>query len=225
MTVNSIESKRVSASRDVLIHPQSPFWTRLSPSQVTLLPTPLGRQPSEYLKYTQDPQKVGKTKDVDVRTAHNGEDIFFMLRWDDDNYNAVSTEEISFVDGVGVIIPFKKEAPHTIMVTMGSEAFKVNVWYWRADEPEKPRNVWAAGLGTTVTSKKSYLFSKCLWTGKQWNVVIGRKMHLPEQVEESVQLSPGMKTLVSFGVWEGSNKERGGIKSFCPCEMSFIIGA
>lgn len=223
MNPSSVTSRRVSGSRAFLLHPSAPAWLHTPLSVIHLLPTPLGRQPSEYLKYTQDPQKVGKVTKVSVATVHNGEDIFFRLTWDDPTDDAVSEERDPFVDATGVIMPFRSDAPHTIMVTMGSEAYKVNVWYWRADEPGRPRNVWAQGLGTTVTSKESHIFSQAHWTHTAWNVIMGRAMKLPGQKDEAVQLSPGMKTLVSFAVWEGSNKERGGIKAFCPCKTDLMI--
>ncbi|HEY4716000.1 MAG TPA: ethylbenzene dehydrogenase-related protein [bacterium] len=221
--IETVFCKRVPLKREEILNPSGAFWSGLQPAATSLLPTPLGRQPSEYLKYTQDPQKVGKVKNVNIKAAHNGTDIFFMLQWDDDTLTTKPTAEAPFIDAVGVIIPFKNDAPHNIIVTMGSEAYKVNVWYWRSDEPDKPRNVWAQGIGTTVTTKQSFVFSRGKWENNKWSVVIGRKMSLPEQKDDAVQLTPNMKTLLSFGVWDGGNKERGGIKAFCPCEIHLII--
>ncbi len=215
--------KRVKAKRDDLLNPLWSGWNLVEKYEFDLLPTPLGRQPSEYLKWTQDPQRIGKVKKLFVRGLHNGEEIFFYLSWEDENADTISTSDHPFVDGCAVIIPFKEDAPHTVIVTMGSEAYKVNAWYWKADEPTKPKNVWAKGLGTTQTSKESYLYSRGIHNGKMWYVVIGRKMKLEEQVDEAVQLGPGTKTLISFAVWEGSNRERAGIKAFCPCKTEMFI--
>lgn len=215
--------KRIISSKEEILNPFWNGWEKSENHEFKLLPTPLGRQPSDYLKYTLNPEKVGKVEKLKVNTIHNGKEIFFRLIWEDDSADTISTPDHPFVDACGIILPFKPDAPHTVMVTMGSEAFKVNVWYWRADEPLKPRNVWAKGLGTTTTSKESFLFSRAIHDGKMWHVIIGRKMSLPEQNQEAAQLKPGMKTIVAFAVWEGGNRERAGIKAFCPCETTLII--
>lgn len=215
--------KKVSYQKETILNPDWSGWNLAEPLKLNLLPTPLGRQPSEYLKYAQDPSSVGKTHEVEARAVHNGREIFYCLTWYDEHPDTIMTEEHPFVDAAGIITPMDNKAPHTIMVTMGSPAYPVNVWYWRADEPEKPRNVTAKGLGTTVTSKKSFLFSKAKWQNNRWNIVVGRSLSLPEQKEEAVQLSPGIVSLVSFAVWDGGNRERAGIKAFCPCEIKLII--
>jgi len=215
--------KRMSYLREIFLNSEWSGWRMAEPLKLNLLPTPLGRQPSEYLKYAQDPRLVGRTHEIQVQSLHNGAEIFFHLQWNDDHPDNVMTEEHPFVDAAGIIMPMDNKAPHTIMVTMGSPAYPINVWYWRADEPEKPRNVTAKGLGTTVTSKKSFLFSRGVWSNGKWNVVVGRSFSVPEQKDEAVQLHPGMSTLVSFAVWDGGNQERAGIKAFCPCQIELII--
>jgi DMSO reductase family type II enzyme heme b subunit len=221
--VNTIVSKRTPHNREALLDPVGSFWKGSSSTIITLLPTPLGQQPSLYVRYAE--KEFGKIKKIDIKSAHNGEDIFFNLEWFVDKPVTRMSEESPFVDAAGILIPMKHDAPHMIMVSMGSEAYEVNAWYWRADEPDNPRNVWAKGLGTTVTSKQSFLFSRAVLTGNIWNVVIGRKMQLPEQKDHAVQLLPGIKTLVSFAAWAGANQERGGIKGFCPAPIELIIEA
>lgn len=215
--------QKIPYSKETILNPEWSGWNNLNPLRQNLVPTPLGRQPSEYLKYTQDPTLVGRIHEIEVRALHNNLEIFFYLNWKDEHPDTVMTEEHPFVDAAGIIMPMDSSAPHTIMVTMGSPAYPINVWYWRADEPEKPRNVTAKGLGTTVTSKKSFLYSKAKWINGRWNVVVGRTLALPEQKDEAVQLKPGMKTLVSFALWDGANRERAGIKAFCPCQIELII--
>ncbi len=214
-----------SYSETTLINPEWSGWNVPRPLKLNLLPTPLGRQPSEYLKYAQDPASVGRIREIEAKALHNGSKIFFHLTWNDEHPDTVMTEEHPFVDAAGIIMPMDSKAPHTIIVTMGSPAYPINVWYWRSDEPEKPKNVTAKGLGTTVTSKKSFLFSKAKWEKGRWNVVVGRALSVPEQKEETVQLKPGITSLVSFAVWDGRNRERAGIKAFCPCEIQLIIEA
>ncbi len=217
--------QKIPYPKATVLNPEWPGWNILKPLKVNLLPTPLGRQPSEYLKYAQNPKLVGKVHEVEARALHNGSEIFFHLNWNDEHPDSVMTDEHPFVDAAGIIMPMDSKAPHTIIVTMGSQAHPINVWYWRADEPEKPQNVTAKGLGTTVTSKKSFLFSKAKWEKGMWNVVVGRALVLPEQKEEAVQLKPGITSLVSFAVWDGGNRERAGIKAFCPCQIELIIEA
>ena len=56
--------------------------------------------------------------------------------------------------------------------------------------------------------------AKSAWSAGKWTVVLARALAVPEQKEEVTQLSAGGTVKVGFSVWEGSNGERAGVKSF-----------
>ncbi len=52
------------------------------------------------------------------------------------------------------------------------------------------------------------------WGNGAWAVVFARPLAVPELKDEAVQLAPGKPVKIGFAVWEGSNGERAGVKSF-----------
>ena len=56
--------------------------------------------------------------------------------------------------------------------------------------------------------------TKSLFGQDAWSIVFIRPLAVPEQKDEAVQLAPGKAVKVGFAVWEGSNGERAGLKSF-----------
>ena len=85
---------------------------------------------------------------------------------------------------------------------------------WRADLKDQPHNTIAKGLGTTVFSKTCPIQTKSLWGNGAWAVVFTRALAVPDLKDEATQLAPGATVKVGFAVWEGSNGERAGVKSF-----------
>jgi DMSO reductase family type II enzyme heme b subunit len=148
-----------------------------------------------------------------VQAAHNGTDVFFRLTWEDDTQNMEITDINTFADGCGILIPIKGGDPPPID-EMGSKDLPVNAWFWRADFKDGPRNTFAKGLSSTEFSKKCPIQAKGVWGQGVWTVVFARALAVPEHIEEAVQLAPGAAVKIGFAVWEGSNGERAGVKSF-----------
>jgi len=207
-----MQCKKVTATRDQLLNPAAADWSKIPGEALKMDATPLANQPSEYIKASRDAKKIGKVKNLMVQTAHNGTDVFFRLTWEDDTQNKAITDNNVFPDGCGILMPVKDGDPP--IDEMGSKEAPVNAWFWRADLKDVPHNTTAKGLGTTVFSKKCFIQTKSQWGQGAWAVVFVRALALPEQVEESVQLAPGKAVKIGFAVWEGSNGERGGLKSF-----------
>jgi DMSO reductase family type II enzyme heme b subunit len=170
---------------------------------------PIGNVPSNYFR-AMDPTKIGAVKSLSVASLHNGDAIFFRLDWDDPTQDLAMSEPGKFRDGAGILFPFKDTAR---IANMGSKNEPVNAWCWQAGI-ETPLNVTAAGLGTTRREGKSYCLAKPVWADGHWAVVMARPFKVPEP-ELNVALAPGMTKQVGFAVWEGSNAERAGAKSFC----------
>lgn len=207
-----MQCKKVTASRDRLLDPAAAEWEGIEGESLKLDATPLANQPSEYIKASRDERQIGKVRNLMVQAAHDGRDIFFRLSWEDPDKNVEITDNDVFPDGCGVLIPLNGGDPP--IDEMGSKDDPVNAWFWRADFEDKALNTVAEGLGTTKFSERSFVEAKSLWGNGAWSVVLVRLLAVPEQKDESVQLAPGAKVKVGFAVWEGSNGERAGVKSF-----------
>jgi steroid C-25 hydroxylase gamma subunit len=207
-----MDCKKLKIGRDRLLDPAAAEWASVPVETFKLDATPLANQPSEYIKASRDERKIGKVKSLAVQAAHDGTDIFFRLAWADAAKDVRITDTNLFPDGCGILMPLAGGDP--VIDEMGSEKDPVNAWYWRASLEDHPRNTIARGLGTTRFTRESAIVTKSAWVGGQWSVVFARPLAVPAQQDETAQLAPGKPVKVGFAVWEGSNGERGGIKSF-----------
>jgi len=207
-----MQCQKVSLASERLLDPAAGEWSGIASEALKMDATPLANQPSEYIKASRDEKKIGKVRNLVVQAAHNGSQIFFRLSWEDDSQNNAITDNDTFADGCGILMPLKGGDPP--IDEMGSKDFPVNAWFWRADFNDRARNTIAQGLGSTQFTKECPIQVKSLWKPGAWTVVFARALAVPEQKDEAVQLAAGQSVKVGFAVWEGSNAERGGVKSF-----------
>jgi DMSO reductase family type II enzyme heme b subunit len=207
-----MQCKRVGVTRDQLLDPLSAEWQNIPGEALKMDATPLANQPSEYIKASRDEKQIGKVRSLMVQAVHNGTDIFFRLSWEDSTQNTEITDNNIFPDGCGILMPLSGGDPP--IDEMGSKDFPVNAWFWRADLNDAPHNTIARGLGTTQFSKTCPIKAKSTWGHGAWAVVFNRPLAVPEQKDEATQLAAGQAVKVGFAVWEGSNGERAGVKSF-----------
>jgi DMSO reductase family type II enzyme heme b subunit len=203
---------KVRAARERLLDPLAAEWSSVGGEAVPMTATPLANQPSEYIKASRDAREVGKVRNLLVQAAHDGREIFVRLTWEDATQNREITDTNVFPDGCGILLPLAGGDPP--IEEMGSRSAPVNAWFWRADFKDKPRNTIAHGLGTTQFSTRSALEARSSWGNGAWAIVFARPLAVAEQKDETVQLAPGQSVRVGFAVWEGSNGERAGVKSF-----------
>lgn len=198
---------RISAPGDRLLDPQGDDWEQVSGEVLELQPTAIGSQPSRYVINAWQERAYGESGPLNVAAAHNGEAIFFRLSWGDLTRDDAISDTDRFGDGAGVLLPVVEGAP---LQSMGSSTKPVNAWYWRADL-DAPISVTANGLGSTVRQPNGSVLTTAHYADKGWQVVIARPLTVA--AEGVAQLQPGQSTLVGFAVWQGSNKERAGIKA------------
>jgi DMSO reductase family type II enzyme heme b subunit len=210
--------KKIAATKEELLNPNAGTWQEAETVQLSLQPTPVAMQPSEYIRSTVKQEAVGAVKQLEVRALHNDSEVFFRLEWPDPRRDADVSEPQLFADGVAVMFPFGEDAP---LITMGSQAQPVNQWHWRADL-EKPYNVTTAGLGTTYRTPDAYIEARAVWEGGRWKVVLARPLKTPDP-DNHVTFRPGQSIKAAFCVWEGSNQERAGLKSFTPAWTEFTL--
>ena len=174
---------------------------------MTLEPTPVGSQPSEYAVRAWKDRPYGLTSRLRVAAAHNGEALFFHLSWQDDTRDDAIADTDRFTDAAAVLFPVRLDAP---LQAMGSPEQPVNAWYWRPDL-ESPLSVTATGLGTTVRDTNGSLAAAAAYGEGGWQVVISRPFAV--EGDAAVPLRRGITRKVAFAVWQGSNQERAGIKA------------
>ena len=216
-----MQVKKVAAKQENLLEPTAPQWASAEQVHIALMPTPLGSQPSPYIRAAWQDRPYGKIRSVKAAALHNGAEIFFRLEWSDPEKNEVVTDS-AFPDGAALLFPMGSDAP---ILTMGDKARPVNAWHWRADLAGQGRNNVAHGLGTTVLSEKSHITCRASWNNGAWHVVICRPLSIPDQATEAVQLKPGQITHFGVAVWQGQNGERAGIKAFSPSWHPMTIEA
>ena len=216
-----MRAKKIAAKQEILLEHAAPQWANAEQAHVPMLPTPLGSQPSRYIRASWRDRPYGKVRSVKVASLHNGEEIFFRLEWSDPEKNDAVTDS-AFPDGAALLFPMGADAP---ISTMGDKAHPVNAWQWRADLAEHGRNNVAHGLGTTVLSETSQIICRASWDNGVWRVVFCRPLSVPDQAAESVQLKPGQEVHFGVAVWEGQNGERAGIKAFSPTWQRLTIEA
>lgn len=202
-----IKVKRLAAGALRLLDPEAPEWGSAPEESLGLSPTPILSQPSLYVQAKWKDGGYGVTPEVRVKAAHDGASIFFRLAWEDGTKDDAIDDTDRFADAAAVLFPVKDDAP---LLSMGSPDQPVNAWLWRADL-ESPFSVTAQGIGTTVRASDPGLAARGTYGRGGWAVVISRG--LSAATPGVAQLSPGHRAKVAFGVWQGSNAERAGLKA------------
>lgn len=208
--------KRANADKTTLLDPTTDLWRNADGVQLSLQPTPVGMQPSEYITSTVKQADIGAIDQVEVRALTNGGQLFFRLAWEDSTQNADSDEANRFADGAAILFPFGDDAP---IVSMGNEQQPVNQWHWRADF-STPFNVTTAGLGTTYRTPESFVEAQAHWQNGQWAVVLARPLETSDP-DNHVPFSTDRPIKAAFCVWDGDNQERAGLKGYTPSWTEF----
>jgi len=206
MRARHVGGERVEA----LLDPEHPAWRRAAGERLRLVGTPAGLQPNAYLRAAWSDPEIGAVGTVRVAAIHNGEALAFRLEWQDPHEDGPPTDPTHFPDAAAVLLP---AAPGASVMTMGAPGAAVNAWYWRADKAERGRHVVSEGLGTTRTVDTELVRTGGAWKEGRWRVVIARALRVAGK-DPVAQLAPRRETGVAFAVWEGSHRERAGIKAF-----------
>lgn len=201
-----MRAQRVDAEDAVLLDPAAADWSRIESAVILMDPTPLKAQPSMYVQAKWEAIPYGETRELAVKAAHNQENIYFRLEWQDDTDDDGIRNTDQFADAAAVLFPVADDAP---LQSMGSADQPVNGWYWRPDL-EFPYSVIAQGTGTTRRTTDSALAAQGSYDDGRWRVVMRRAFR---SGGEYAPLAPGDTRKVAFAVWQGANQERGGLKA------------
>jgi DMSO reductase family type II enzyme heme b subunit len=198
---------RTKVSSSLLLDPRSSVWDKAGSEAINLIPTPLpiAREVSPFMALSDDHGKVAK---LQVSALHNGRDIAFRLKWNSKEKNEIQNLD-QFADAAAIMFAMSDDAS---AITMGSKGKPVNSWLWRAGHDD-PADVLAEGFGTSIRRKssESELKTTSDYGNGWWSVILERPLHAGRGF---VQMAAGGRSRVAFAVWEGSNDERAGRKSF-----------
>jgi DMSO reductase family type II enzyme heme b subunit len=203
---------RVTAATDSLLDPDASAWQGVAGERIELDTTPLVLQPSDYVQVKWKTLDYGQAPRLDVSAVHNREAVFFRLHWEDPTDDSKLDDTANFPDQAGVMLPIADDAP---ISEMGLPDKPVNMWLWRADL-ETPLYVTATGRGTSMRHHESPLLGKGVHREGAWSVVVARPFNVALESQYVVPLAPGLTHKCTFAVWQGSNKERGGLKAYGP---------
>lgn len=203
-----------AAGLDQLLNPKSPVWQQTQATSLKLEGTPAAMQPTAAIRETWADKKIGMVEKVNVQAIHNGNELAFRLEWDAPNHNVNHGDNSVFPDGAAIAFPAAANAP----VMMGAPNMPINIWFWRASDDVataggEGRQINAEGIGTSDTIDKNIVKTNGSWENGKWSVVISRAL-IVESEKPAVKLASGQNAQFSVAIWDGSNKERGGIKSY-----------
>lgn len=194
-----------------LLDAQADVWRKASAQVIALIGAPSGLQPTAAVRAEFPDGKIGAVKGVSVAILHNGSELAFRLAWQDASADtgANGQDDVGFPDAAAILFPSRPNAP---LMTMGAPGLPVNAWYWRADEDGRGRQVTAEGLGTTQTVDRDQVHAQGSHGNGTWAVVIARSLHA-QSAGAVAQFEAGASASFSVAIWEGSHRERAGIKA------------
>jgi complex iron-sulfur molybdoenzyme family reductase subunit gamma len=196
------------ADAKTLLDPQSAVWNNINPENIKLEGTPLAMQPTAAIRESWGDRKIGTVDTVAVQVAHNGKELAFRLVWDAPNHKVDNGDNSTFPDGAAIAFPLTANAP----VMMGAPNMPINIWFWRADDNGDSRMINAEGIGTSDTINQSAVKTRAVSKSGQWLLVIQRALQADNA--NAVTLTAGSQAQCALAIWDGSNQERGGIKSY-----------
>lgn len=195
-----MKSSKVSSIEDYR-DPLAKVWIKHQAQNVPMMPTPMGMQPTAYIRNSRADKPHGKVSAIDVKSVNDGETLAMILTWE-----GVSPEGGDFPDAVAIAFPIKG---NPALVLMGSKDDPIHILHWKAHKGV--RSMVANGIGLSDKGPEFKISSKAVEDGKRWTVVITRPLGVGAGVAPVV---PGKETKVGFALWSGANDERAGLKAF-----------
>jgi DMSO reductase family type II enzyme heme b subunit len=205
-----------AASAGPLLDPLAPAWSAARAAKVALAATPLGLQPTGYVRAAWTGRAYGLAGAVEVACAHDGERLLFRLRWSDASETFAGPD--AFPDAAAVALPVRGDP---VLALMGAPEAPLHLLLWQAGR-EPARSILATGIGSTRPGPDVGAEAHATWKAGAWSVVIARRLAAPA---DAAPLAAGAQTGVGFAVWDGANGERAGIKAFSGNWIPLELGA
>jgi DMSO reductase family type II enzyme heme b subunit len=175
-----------------------PLWKGARRVTLRTLATPAGMQVSEYALKAYRDGDWGKERELGVRTWQTRHNLTVLLDWRAPQPMSRFTGPDAFLDRCAILFPTDEETP---FITMGSPGHPALIWTWRADG--KFECLQAEGPGTIRALSPAGLRVHGAWLDGSWRVAISGPQ-------------PAGPRRFTVATWDGSAKERGGMKAFAP---------
>ncbi|MFQ5827006.1 MAG: ethylbenzene dehydrogenase-related protein, partial [Dehalococcoidia bacterium] len=148
---------------------------------------------------------------VIVKSLHNGEEIAFLLLWDDPTESAPQAGAEVFSDALA--IQFPAEIPTSLgkpYFLRGDPRHPANLWRWQA-HPAAVVEFNATGLGklNVQPAESQHVTGQAQYDQGQWRLVLKRRL-VSEDRDNDIQFEPDRFIPVAFIAWDGSAGERDG---------------
>lgn len=173
-----------------------PLWQSAKRVTLRTLATPQGMQTSEYLQKAYRDGQWGKSREINVRTWQTRHNLTVLLEWKAPQPSSRFTAPDSFLDRAAVLFPSDENTP---FATMGMPDSPALIWTWRADG--KVESLVAKGPGTIAARSPEGLRAHAAWLDGSWRVSLSGPQ-------------PTGPRRFTVATWDGSAKERGGLKAF-----------
>jgi len=193
-----MHAKRVPTVKE-LLNPEARGWAQVEMTRIEMMATPLGMQPTEYIRVSWENHPYGQLKEIGVRVVHDGAALAVWLRWD--------APERHDADGVAVALPVHGQPA---LMTMGMPDAPIHALQWIAAKPGV-RSVFATGIGSSRLGPEVGASAQAAWKNGQWSVVVTRVLGTGKDI---APLMAGKETSIGFAIWNGANGERAGLKAF-----------
>lgn len=177
-------------------HIDDPLWKAAKRVTLRTLATPAGMQTSEYLQKAYRDGDWGASREIGVRAWQTRHNLTVMLDWKSPSPRNRFDGPDAFLDRCAVLFPTDENTP---FATMGMPDSPALIWTWRADG--KVERLSAQGPGTISALGAEGIKAHAAWLDGSWRVSLAGPQ-------------PAGPRRFAVATWDGSAKERGGLKAF-----------
>jgi DMSO reductase family type II enzyme heme b subunit len=161
----------------------------------------------------------GSVQAVQVRALENGQQIAFLVSWED----ATKDDAVAALPSDAAAIQLPLDPTHLPYQCMGQASSRVNIWQWkaaleanaRASEGAIPnngtRNLTSNGICRAVDTEGVPPVANSTWRDGRWYVIYTRALAPAD--EGSAPLLVGTTTNAAFAVWDGGKGETRAMKA------------
>ncbi|MBK6657503.1 MAG: hypothetical protein IPG43_04795 [Proteobacteria bacterium] len=188
-------------------------WQSQPSTAVRMMPTPLGLQPTAYIRNAWRDQSWGRVEVISVASVHDGTTWALRAEW-----SGVSAPHSDFPDAFAIALPVRG---NPALPLMGAMDAPMHVLRWQSREPTLTSQL-TTGIGQSATGPQLACSAHALNAGGRWQLVITRALGADGDI---APLAPGQTTRIGFAIWRGDNEERAGIKAYSIDWIELQLGA
>ena len=143
-----------------------------------------------------------------VQALGTADEVYVRLEWEDADKHDRIVELWDYADAVAIQFPRDRDPATNPM--MGTPERPVNTWYWRASWG-KAQNLVAEAPFTITPASAQDVEASARHADGRWVVVFRRRREPGDGA--SVNLAGVRAIPAAFALWEGGNREAGGLKA------------